>query len=141
MTTSNFNFEIDIEAMRTYSIEAGKDSPFVYLDESKRLVEITGRSTLKEAHWFYSNLLKWLIAFNTGKNRTTTVNINLERVNDSTSKWLTLIFNKFKKIVPDSSFEINWHLKTGSPRIRQCGHLLKSHTGYRVNLLSNHRDY
>jgi len=123
--------------MRTFSIEAGKDSPFVYLDESTKTVEIKGNSTLKEAHWFYCNLLKWLIAFNSGQTRTKTVDINLIRVNDSTSKWLILIFDKFHKILPDSSLEINWHLNNGSPRIREYGQLLKNRPGLRVNMLTH----
>ncbi len=120
----------------TYSIEAGKDSPFVYMDESTKTVEISGNSTLKEAHWFYCSLLKWLIVFNSGQTRTKTININLKRVNDSTSKWLILIFDKFYKILPDSSFEINWQLNKGSTRIRECGQLLKNRSGLKINMLA-----
>ena len=127
--------------MRTFSIEPGKDSPYVYLDESRRLVEISGNSTLKEAHWFYCNVLKWLIVFNSGQTRTETVNINLEKINDSTSKWLTLIFDKFYKIVPDSPLEINWHLNSKSPRNRESGQQLKSRVKFRVNMLAYLRDY
>ena len=59
--------------MRTFSIEAGKNSPYVYLDESRKLVEINGNSTLRDAHWYLHNsssrlresrqLLKNCIAF------------------------------------------------------------------------------
>ena len=121
--------------MRTFSIEAGKDTPFVYLDESKKLVEINGNSTLKDAHWFYSNVLKWLIAFNSGTAKTEIVNIRLMRINDSSAKWLPLIFNKLDKLIPGSSLEINWYLHNGSSRLRESGQLLKSRTAFRVNML------
>ena len=105
--------------MRTFSIEGGKNSPYVYLDESRKLVEINGNSTLRDAHWFYSNVLKWLIAFNSGPARTETVNIRFLRINDSTIKWLPLIFNKLDKLVPESSLEINWYLHNSSSRLRE----------------------
>ncbi len=127
--------------MRTYSIEAGKDSPYVYLDESTGLVKISGNSTLKEAYWFYTNLLKWLIVFNSGQSRTATVDISLQRINDSTSKWLPLIFNKLNKIIPDSSLEINWYVNSKSPRIKESGQLLKNKIEFRVNMLAYHRDF
>ena len=121
--------------MRTYSIEAGKDSPFVYMDELKETINISGKSTLKEPHWFYCNLLKWLIAFNTGTTRTRTFNINLEKINESTFKWLILIFGKLKTIFPDSSFEINWYLNDGNSRILEYGQILQNQPGFRVNML------
>ena len=54
-----------------------------YVNEAESLVEISGISTLTETNWFYSNLLKWLIAFNKGHSHTATINIKLQRMNDS----------------------------------------------------------
>jgi hypothetical protein len=126
--------------MRIFSIEGGKDTPFVYLDESKKLVEISGNSTLKDAHWFYTNVLKWLIAFNTGPYRTETINLRFLRINDSTVKWLPLIFNKLDKIFPGSALEINWYLQNSSSRLRESGQLLKSRIVYKVNMRTQYRE-
>jgi len=120
--------------MRKFWIEAGKDSPSVFFDESKRLVEIKGVSTVKDAHWFYSNMLKWMIAFNAGSSRTETVNISLHRINDHNTKWLTLIFNKFNALYPDSQLIINWQNGLGNTRLRECCEMLKSQTGFRINI-------
>lgn len=120
--------------MRTFWIEEGNDSPYVILDESKKLVEITGNSTLKEAHWFYSNLLKWMIAFNSGINRTETVNIKLNRINDSSAKWITLIFGRFIKLFPNTPLEINWEIRSKNARVKEVALVFKNQIGYRVNM-------
>ena len=120
--------------MRTFWIEEGNDSPYVILDESKKLVEITGNSTLKEAHWFYSNLLKWMIGFNSGINRTETVNIKLNRINDSSAKWITLIFGRFIKLFPNTPLEINWEIRSKNARVKEVALVFKNQIGYRVNM-------
>ena len=120
--------------MRTFWIEEGNDSPYVILDESKKLVEITGNSTLKEAHWFYSNLLKWMIAFNSGINRTETVNIKLNRINDSSAKWITLIFGRFIKLFPNTPLEINWEILSKNARVKEVALVFKNQIGYKVNM-------
>lgn len=123
--------------MRTYAIEGSIESPNVILDEAKRLLEISGNSTLKDTNWFYSNLLKWMIAFNSGNSRTETVNIRLQRINDSSARWLTHILSKLIYFVPEPSIEINWYTnEKGSRRITESARMLQEQTGYRVNLLT-----
>ena len=123
--------------MRTFTIEGKADSPDVFMDEAKKLIEIRGNSTLKETNWFYNNLLKWMIAFNMGNTNTCTVNIRLKRINDSSAKWLAVVFNKLRLFVPEKELEINWYLNSRSPRILASGLMLQTRTAYRVNMLSN----
>ena len=122
--------------MRTFSIEGNGESPEVFLDEKRMLFEISGNSTLKDTNWFYSNLLKWMIAFNTGDSKTRTVNIRLKRINDSSAKWLTHILRKLIYFVPESTIEINWYTTTESRRLAERAKLLEEQTGYRVNMLT-----
>jgi hypothetical protein len=122
--------------MRTFAIEGNHESPEVFLDEKKMLLEITGNSTLKDTNWFYSNLLKWMIAFNMGESKTRTVNIKLQRINDSSAKWLTHILRKLVYIVPGTNLEINWYSSTMSRKLLERARSLEEHTGYRVNMLS-----
>jgi hypothetical protein len=127
--------------MRSFSIEGKEDSPSVLIDEGKNLLEISGNSTLKETHWFYGNVLKWMIAFNSGKGKTATVNIRLKRINESSLQWIALIFQKVSQIVPDLSLEINWFIEGKSPRILACGQKLQNRTSYRVNFVSHQGDF
>ncbi|MBN1952634.1 MAG: SiaC family regulatory phosphoprotein [Bacteroidales bacterium] len=122
--------------MRTFAIEGNGESPEVFLDEKRMLFEISGNSTLKDTNWFYSNLLKWMIAFNSGESRTRTVNIRLQRMNDSSAKWLTHILRKLIYFMPEETIEINWYTTSGSRRLAERAKLLEEETGYRVNRLT-----
>ena len=121
--------------MRTFAIEGNAEAPEVFLDEGNSLFEISGNSTLKDTNWFYSNLLKWMIAFNSGESRTRTVNIRLQRINDSSAKWLTHILRKLIYFVPESSIEINWYTNSKSRKLLERARILEEQTGYRVNML------
>jgi hypothetical protein len=123
--------------MRTFTIEGDEHSPHVFMDEEKSLVEISGYSTLKETNWFYCNLLKWLIAFNTGHSKTKTINIRLRRINDSSVKWLNLIFKKLENLLPSASYEINWYLEGANQRVYTSGKSFQQLSGLKVNLIGN----
>jgi hypothetical protein len=121
--------------MRMFSIEGKEDSPSVVIDESKNLIEISGNSTMKDTYWFYGNVLKWVIALNSGIPKTTTINIRLKRINESSLQWITLIMQKISDTIPASSLEINWYIDGKSPRLLASGQFLRSRTSYRVNFL------
>lgn len=123
--------------MRTFEIEGDKSTPSVFIDEERRFVEISGYSTLKDTNWFYSNLLKWLIAFNTGNSKTEVVNIRLKRINDSSTKWLNLIFKKLICLLPKLSFEINWYFDGNNQRVLACGKSFQQLPGLKVNLIGS----
>lgn len=121
--------------MRTFSLEGDLTVPSIYMDESKSIIEITGNSTLREPHWFYTNLLKWLIAFNAGSSRTETINIRLDRINESSSKWLVLILKKLSGLLPDSNIHINWILASKNRYSVEGGQMLKDLPGFSVKLV------
>ena len=123
--------------MKTFSIEGGEKSPSVFIDESGRLIEISGISTLKDTNWFYSNVLKWILAFNMGSCKTEVINIKFERINDSSTKWILLILKKLTNLIPGSNFEINWYLISNNRRVILSGQMLQNSSGYKVNLISN----
>ena len=122
--------------MKTFSIEGGEKSPGVLIDESRKVVEISGNSTLKETNWFYSNVLKWILAFNMGGRKTEVINIRLKQMNDSSAKWIFLILKKLANLVPTDDFEINWYLISNNRRVIAGGRILQSQSDYRVNLVS-----
>ncbi len=121
--------------MRTFEIEGDTNTPSVFFDEENKLVEISGYSTLKDTNWFYSNLLKWLIAFNTGNSKTEVINIRLKRINESSTKWLSLIFKKLLNLLPSANFEINWHVEGQNNRVLASGKTFQQLSGLKVNLI------
>jgi hypothetical protein len=98
-------------------IEGEANSPYVLIDESRSLVEISGNSTLKDTNPFYSNLLKWILAFNMGQTKTQKININIQRINDSSLLWLETIIKKLIHCSPLTGFEINWYSSRNNERV------------------------
>jgi hypothetical protein len=121
--------------MRTFSIEGGTNSPSVFIDEMNNLIEISGNSTLKEANWFYPNVLRWIMALNNKTVERKIINVKLHRVNDSSSRWLTTIFQKININYPSSCFEINWYKDGNNNRATELVQRLQSTSGLKVNLM------
>ncbi len=126
--------------MRLFSIEGKDDSPDILIDEGRNLLEISGNSTLKDTQWFYGNVLNWILAFNKGERRTSTINIKLKRINDSSVHWIAILLQKLANIIPTSDIQINWFIYADSPRLLTSGQMLQSRTTYRVNLVSHQGD-
>jgi hypothetical protein len=121
--------------MRTFTIEKSENSPFVYLDEDKGSIEIRGKSTIKNPYWFYNNLLKWIVAFNLGDNKTKVINIQLSAVNNNSVKWLFIILNKISILTGNEKLIINWYFRENS-QIEKKGMEYKSNSPYHVNLIA-----
>jgi hypothetical protein len=126
--------------MRTFSIEGRNDSPRIFISEAGQSIEISGNSTLKETNWYYCNLLKWMIALNSGHSKTAVINIRLQRINDSSVKWLSLVFDKLAQFISPSLIEINWHFNAQSKRLLMSGQHIQQQSKNTVNLLSHFGD-
>jgi hypothetical protein len=122
--------------MKTFEIEGDLTTPNVLIDESKRMIEISGNSTLREPHWFYCNLLKWMLAFNLGSLQTETINIRLVRINESSSRWLILILKKLSAVIPGSKIQVNWYLAGQRKLFPAAERLIREIPGFQVNLVS-----
>jgi hypothetical protein len=121
--------------MRTFSVEGGTNSPSIFIDEQNNTIEISGNSTLKETNWFYPNVLRWMVALNNNSAKRKTINVKLKMVNDSSSKWLTTIFQKLNGYYPSTGFEINWYIDGNNNRATDLARRLQSTSGLKVNLM------
>lgn len=122
--------------MLTFRIDARRSSPEVFIDRSNHIIDISGTSTLKNTSWFYSNVLKWVIAFNNNETMPTTINIKLNKINDSTSKWLMLIMNKLVALVPNQKIIVNWYYQQKNPSIQLSGERLKLNSEIPINVIA-----
>jgi hypothetical protein len=121
--------------MRTFSIEGGTNSPSVFIDEMSNMIEISGNSTLTETNWFYPNVLRWIVALNNNSVEKKIVNVKLKRVNDSSSRWLSTIFQKLNVYYPTASYEINWYIDGNNNRASDLVQRLQCQSGMKVNLI------
>jgi len=122
--------------MLTFRIDARRFSPEVNIDKQNHIIDISGASTLKNTSWFYSNVLKWVIAFNDSNNIRTTINIRLNKINDSSSKWLMLIMRKLVSIVPEQDIVVNWYYEPHNSTIQLSGERLKLNSEIPVNVIA-----
>lgn len=122
--------------MLTFKINAKRYSPEVYIDRSNHVIDISGTSTLRNTSWFYSNVLKWVIAFNSDSAKPTVINIKLNKINDGSSKWLMLIMQKLVAIVPNQKVIVNWYYEARNSSIQLSGERLKLNSEIPVNLIA-----
>lgn len=96
--------------MEKFIKEATYRTPAVICDADTGGIEIKGKSTPENTYSFYQPLTEWIIQYITAPQPHTNVNIELEYVNTSSSKWLYSIFKELSKLNTDSTkLTINWH--------------------------------
>jgi hypothetical protein len=122
--------------MLTFRIEGRKSSPEVIIDKDSSRIEISGSSTFRNTSWFYSNVLKWAIAFNQKGSCTTTIDIRLNRINDNSSKWLMLIMQKMTTLAPGHNVVVNWYYQPTNVNVQLNGERLKLNALVPVNLIA-----
>lgn len=122
--------------MLSFRIEARKTSPEVEIDQRNHVINISGRSTLKNTSWFYSNVLKWVIAFHLKGAQVTTINIRLDKINDSSSKWLLLIMKKMYSLVPEHQIGVNWFYDESNASMQINGERLKLNSYIPIKIIA-----
>ncbi|MDR1671885.1 MAG: DUF1987 domain-containing protein [Bacteroidales bacterium] len=95
--------------MDTLSIEGTAKTPTVRFDASKGLIELKGRSIPENSIEFYKPLVEWLESYAKEAKSQSTVNIQLEYFNTSSSKCILDIFKRLEAIHKNGSeVAINW---------------------------------
>ncbi|MBN1115694.1 MAG: SiaC family regulatory phosphoprotein [Bacteroidales bacterium] len=122
--------------MLTFRIEARKTSPEVIIDKKNHSIDISGSSTFQNTSWFYSNVLKWAIAFNQEGAKTTTINLRLKKINDNSTKWIMLIMRKMATIIPGHNVVVNWYYQPENVNMQISGERLKLNSLIPVNLIA-----
>lgn len=131
-----FLYKINIPKMNMFRIEGRKSSPEVVIDKANNRIEIKGSSTFKNTSWFYSNVLKWAIAFTQGAGNTTMINIKLNRIDEHSAKWIKLIVRKLALISPNHQFVVNWYYPSANSNIQINGERIKLNSLVPVNLIA-----
>ena len=84
--------------MESISIEGTPKTPTVNFDAGTGIVEIKGRSIPENSIEFYRPLVEWLDSYSNEPQNLTTVNIQLEYFNTSSSKCILDVFKKLEAI-------------------------------------------
>ena len=95
--------------MQNISFQGNSSTPAVNFDFDKGLVEISGRSIPENALKFYTPLIEWINEYQLNPKKTTTVNLDIEYFNTSSSKAILQILKALEQI-REKGFTIilNW---------------------------------
>jgi hypothetical protein len=109
--------------METLIIEGSAKTPTIKFDSTSGVVEIKGRSIPENSIEFYKPLIDWLEKYAIKPQEKTTVNIQLEYFNTSSSKCILDVFKKLEGINKGGNSEviINWHFEEDDEDMSEAG--------------------
>lgn len=109
--------------MEAINMEGSPKTPEVNFDAGTGLLEIKGRSIPENSIEFYKPLVDWLDAYGGGAQANTSVNIQLEYFNTSSSKCILDVFKKLEGIHNGGSSQIviNWYYEEDDEDMLEAG--------------------
>lgn len=105
--------------MEDIKIEGTPKTPQVTFEAAKGTLEIRGRSIPENSIEFYKPLMDWIEAYARSSKDKTTVNIQLEYFNTSSSKCILDLFKKLEAI--NNEIVINWYYEEEDEDMLEAG--------------------
>ncbi len=89
--------------------EGTPKTPLIVVDGESGNLKIAGRSNPENSREFFAPLMEWLAAYLESPAELTTLTVNLEHFNTSSSKYVLDILKKIKTLAEgDHAFKIVW---------------------------------
>ncbi len=108
--------------MEKYSIEGTPKTPSINFDLNGGILEVKGRSIPENSIEFYKPLVDALDKYASNAKPATTVNVQLEYFNTSSSKCILDVFKKLEGINKGgSAVTINWHYEEDDEDMLEAG--------------------
>ena len=116
--------------METLKIEGTLTTPTINADSSEGLIEIKGRSNPENSIEFFRPLMDWAEEYVKNPQEKTTININLEHFNSSSSKCILGFFKLFEApLQVNKEILINWHYEDDDDEMLEAGETYEVLTG------------
>ena len=107
--------------MNNINIEATEYTPKIILDKDKNLIDIRGNSFPENTFDFYMPVTQWIQEYFKNKNSLTTINIDIDYFNSSSSQQFFDIFDLFAEAVEGNLLEINWIYDKNNESSQEAG--------------------
>jgi len=108
--------------MENLNIEATEYTPKIILDAEQNLIDIKGDSFPENTFDFYKPVIKWLKKYFEEENKTTTVNIDINYFNSSSSQLFFDIFDIFEEASKNkNALIINWLYSSKNESAQEAG--------------------
>jgi hypothetical protein len=114
-------------------IKPTKKTPFVWFLPSGKLT-LKGRSIPEDGSLFFEPLYDWVREYLKNPNESTVLTIELEYLNDITSKYLLRIINDLNSAC--DHFTVKWRYETGDEDMLELGEILCSSTRASFNFIN-----
>jgi hypothetical protein len=108
--------------MEHINIAGTLKTPLIKSDPHQGIIEIKGRSNPENSVVFYKPLFDWLIEYVKEPVEKTTVNVQLEHFNTSSSKCILEVFKKLE-VLKKTNHEVvvNWYYEKNDEDILEAG--------------------
>lgn len=117
-------------AIRSFSLEATKETPLVVLEPANNRFEVSGRSFPLNAKGFYAPILEWLDEYAAQPNASTVFKFRLEYFNTPSSKSISDIMKRLKAMKDSGhNVTIEWHYEEDDVDILDLGHVFSRTVG------------
>jgi hypothetical protein len=108
--------------MESLSIEGTNKTPSIKLNPETGVIDIKGRSIPENSIEFYRPIVEWLDEYAKNPNKKTTVNVQLEYFNTSSSKCILDIFKKLESLKKArNEIIINWYYEEDDEDMLESG--------------------
>ena len=108
--------------MEKLVLEPGTHTPFISFDYDNAVMEMKGRSTPENSVEYYEPILEWLDNYKANPKGTTTVNVQFEYFNTSSSKCILDVMKRFVEIKNNGSEVIvNWYFEEDDEDMEEAG--------------------
>ena len=108
--------------MEPLLIEGTPKTPYIRFNPEDGVIEIKGRSIPENSIEFYKPLVDWLDEYATSPLKLTTVNVQLEYFNTSSSKCILDVFKKLEAIHnAKNEVVINWYYEEDDEDMLEAG--------------------
>jgi hypothetical protein len=108
--------------MKPLTIDGSPKTPYINFDVEKGMLEVKGRSIPENSIEFYKPLIDWLDEYASSPLKLTTVNVQLEYFNTSSSKCILDVFKKLEVIhSAKNEVVINWYYEEDDEDMLEAG--------------------
>lgn len=122
--------------MEKLNIQPTHKTPCIISDNEKGLIEIKGRSNPENSTMFYKPLVDWIEQYALNPAGKTTINIQLEHFNTSSSKCILDIFKKLEVIhKAEREIVVNWYYEIDDEDIMEAGEIYKTMTVLPIKMI------
>ncbi|TRX48125.1 DUF1987 domain-containing protein [Fulvivirga sp. M361] len=107
--------------MENYTHMPSPKTPKLYFNKNSGDFEISGRSIPENSIEFYRPLIEWLESYIKNPAPSTTLTVNLEYFNTSSSKCLVEVFRKLELLNQSSDVSVLWHYEEDDEDMLESG--------------------